>query len=140
MFSWCKLPLFVWSGINYVINKFFIETDNKDPKEYGLKVSVVKDGCSGNSYTMDIGSIAEAKENGDKLTSIEVHDMICHIADAVLAGGIRRAALISLFSADDQEMISAKTGNWWEKNPQRGRANNSVVLLRHKIDREYANG
>ena len=77
------------------------------------------------------------KENGDKLTPIEVHDMICHIADAVLAGGIRRAALISLFSADDEDMIAAKTGNWWETNPQRGRANNSVVLLRHKIDREY---
>ena len=82
------------------------------------------------------GMLSE-KENGDKLTSIEVHDMICHIADAVLAGGIRRAALISLFSADDQEMISAKTGNWWETNPQRGRANNSVVLLRHKIDKDY---
>ena len=77
------------------------------------------------------------KENGDKLTPIEVHDMICHIADAVLAGGIRRAALISLFSADDEDMIAAKTGNWWETNPQRGRANNSVVLLRHKIDKEY---
>ena len=82
------------------------------------------------------GMLSE-KDNGDKLSSIEVHDMICHIADAVLAGGIRRAALISLFSADDQEMISAKTGDWWESNPQRGRANNSVVLLRHKIDKEY---
>lgn len=77
------------------------------------------------------------KETGDKLTSIEVHDMVCHIADAVLAGGIRRAALISLFSAGDNEMISAKSGNWWEKNPQRGRANNSVVLLRHRITKEY---
>jgi len=82
------------------------------------------------------GMLSE-KENGDKLTPIEVHDMVCHIADAVLAGGIRRAALISLFSADDEEMISAKSGNWWETNPQRGRANNSVVLLRHKIDKEY---
>ena len=79
----------------------------------------------------------ESKENGDKLTTIEVHDMICHIADAVLAGGIRRAALISLFSADDNEMIAAKTGNWWETAPQRGRANNSVVLLRHRITKEY---
>ncbi len=81
--------------------------------------------------------ILSEKDDGDKLTSIEVHDIVCHIADAVLAGGIRRAALISLFSADDQDMISAKAGNWWEKNPQRGRANNSVVLLRHKIDKEY---
>ena len=62
-----------------------------------------------------------------------MHDIICHIADAVLAGGIRRAALISLFSIDDEEMLAAKTGNWWEKNPQRGRANNSVVIMRHRI-------
>ena len=77
------------------------------------------------------------KENGDKLSPNEVLDMICHNADAVLAGVIKRAALISLFSADDEDMIAAKTGNWWETNPQRGRANNSVVLLRHKIDKEY---
>ena len=62
---------------------------------------------------------------------------MCHIADAVLAGGIRRAALISLFCADDAEMLSAKTGKWWETNPQRGRANNSVVLLRHRIDKDF---
>ena len=77
------------------------------------------------------------KETGDKLTPIEVHDMVCYIADAVLAGGIRRAALISLFSADDDEMISAKSGHWWEKNPQRGRANNSVVLLRHLVSKSF---
>ena len=82
------------------------------------------------------GLLAE-KETGDKLTPIEVHDMICHIADAVLAGGIRRAALISLFSAGDDEMISAKSGNWWEKNPQRGRANNSIVLMRHLVTKEF---
>jgi ribonucleoside-diphosphate reductase alpha chain len=84
-----------------------------------------------------VEGILSDKNNGDKLTPIEVHDIVCHIADAVLAGGIRRAALIALFSADDQEMLSAKTGNWWETNPQRGRANNSVVLLRHKIDESY---
>jgi ribonucleoside-triphosphate reductase (thioredoxin) len=79
----------------------------------------------------------DAKEDGDKLSPIEVHDMICHIADAVLAGGIRRAALISLFSANDHEMIAAKSGAWWEQNPQRGRANNSAVLVRHKITKEF---
>ena len=77
------------------------------------------------------------KEEGDKLEPIEVHDIICYIADAVLAGGIRRAALISLFSANDKEMLAAKTGNWWEANPQRGRANNSVVLMRHRITKEF---
>jgi ribonucleoside-diphosphate reductase alpha chain len=63
--------------------------------------------------------------------------MVCHIADAVLAGGIRRAALISLFSATDDEMISCKSGAWWETNPQRGRANNSAALVRHKITKDY---
>jgi ribonucleoside-diphosphate reductase alpha chain len=81
--------------------------------------------------------ILDAKEDGDKLSPIEVHDMVCHVADAVLAGGIRRAALISLFNADDEEMIACKSGNWWETNPQRGRANNSAVLIRHKVTREF---
>jgi ribonucleoside-triphosphate reductase len=81
--------------------------------------------------------ILDAKKDGEKLKPIEVHDMICHIADAVLAGGIRRAALISLFSATDEQMISCKSGAWWETNPQRGRANNSAVLMRHKITKEY---
>jgi ribonucleoside-triphosphate reductase (thioredoxin) len=81
--------------------------------------------------------ILDAKEDGDKLSPIEVHDMVCHVADAVLAGGIRRAALISLFSADDEEMIACKSGNWWEINPQRGRANNSAVLIRHKVTKEF---
>ena len=83
-----------------------------------------------------IEGMLDEKENGDQLTPIEVHDIVCYIADAVLAGGIRRAALISLFSADDEEMLGAKAGAWWELNPQRGRANNSVVLMRHKIDKE----
>ena len=86
---------------------------------------------------LKVQGILEEKDNGDKLEPIEVHDIICHIADAVLAGGIRRAALISLFSADDEEMLAAKAGNWWEANPQRGRANNSVALMRHLITREF---
>ena len=73
---------------------------------------------------------------GRKLTPIEVHDMICHIADAVLSGGIRRAALISLFDKDDLDMLSAKSGDWWELNPQRGRANNSAVLHRDETTKE----
>jgi ribonucleoside-diphosphate reductase alpha chain len=81
--------------------------------------------------------ILDSKKDGEKLKPIEVHDIICHIADAVLAGGIRRAALISLFSADDNDMIACKSGNWWELNPQRGRANNSAVLIRHKLEKEF---
>ena len=86
---------------------------------------------------LKITGILNSKESGDPLSTIEVHDIVCHIADAVLAGGIRRAALISLFSADDDEMISCKSGNWWETDPQRGRANNSACLMRHKITKEF---
>ena len=84
-----------------------------------------------------VQGILDAKHNGEFLSPIEVHDMVCHIADAVLAGGIRRAALISLFSADDEEMIACKSGNWWETNPQRGRANNSAALMRHKLTKSF---
>ncbi len=103
-----------------------VTSGGKAPGPQPLKECLVK-----------LEGILEAKENGDKLRPIEVHDMICHIADAVLAGGIRRAALISLFSADDDEMIAAKTGSWWENNPQRGRANNSIVLMRHIVTEDF---
>jgi len=86
---------------------------------------------------LKLTGILETKQTGERLTTLEAHDIICHIADAVLAGGIRRAALISLFNADDDEMISCKSGNWWETNPQRGRANNSACLMRHKITQEF---
>ena len=85
----------------------------------------------------ELEQILDRKANGEKLQSIEVHDMVCHIADAVLAGGIRRAALISLFSADDEQMLTCKFGSWWETNPQRGRANNSAVLVRHRVTKEF---
>lgn len=80
--------------------------------------------------------ILSYKQTGDKLTTLEVHDIICYIADAVLAGGIRRAALIALFSADDMDMLTCKAGNWFELNPQRGRANNSAVLVRHRMTKK----
>lgn len=83
-----------------------------------------------------IRGILDNKPDNSKLRPIEVHDIMCHIADSVLSGGIRRAALISLFSVDDKEMLSCKTGNWWELNPQRGRANNSVVLVRSRATKE----
>jgi ribonucleoside-diphosphate reductase alpha chain len=81
-------------------------------------------------------AILDRKNDGEKLTTLECHDIICHLADAVLSGGIRRAALISLFNLDDEDMLTCKFGNWWENNPQRGRANNSAVLLRSKIDKD----
>jgi hypothetical protein len=62
--------------------------------------------------------------------------ILCYIADAVLAGGIRRSAMIALFNIDDDEMLTCKFGNWWEQNPQRGRANNSAVIVRSKVDED----
>ena len=83
-----------------------------------------------------VQAILDRKQDGQKLSSLECHDIICHLADAVLSGGIRRAALISLFNLDDEEMLTCKFGNWWEENPQRGRANNSAMLLRSKIEKD----
>lgn len=83
--------------------------------------------------------ILDRKEHGSKLTPIECHDIMCHIADTVLSGGIRRASLISFFSADDEEMLTCKSGSWWEENSQRGRSNNSMVLLRNRADKESYN-
>jgi ribonucleoside-diphosphate reductase alpha chain len=103
-----------------------ITSGGKAPGPQPLKECLIK-----------IEGILSQKQNNEKLTTIEVHDIICHIADAVLAGGIRRAALISLFSADDEDMIACKSGPWWELNPQRGRANNSAALLRNKITKEF---
>ncbi len=103
-----------------------VTSGGKAPGPQPLKECLVK-----------IEGILDQKKTAEKLTSIEVHDIVCHIADAVLAGGIRRAALISLFSATDENMLSSKSGNWWELNPQRGRANNSAVLLRHKAEQEF---
>ena len=80
-----------------------------------------------------IESIFERKADGEKLTPLECHDILCHIATAVLAGGIRRSAMISLFDKEDEEMLTCKFGKWYETNPQRGRANNSAVLLRGNV-------
>ena len=77
------------------------------------------------------------KSNGSQLTPIECHDIICYIARAVVSGGIRRSALISLFSVDDMEMITAKSGQWATDNPQRSIANNSALILRHRIKKSF---
>ena len=103
-----------------------VTSGGKAPGPQPLKECLVK-----------IEGILSEMPDASKLSTLQVHDIVCYIADAVLAGGIRRAALISLFSADDDDMIACKSGNWWETNPQRGRANNSAVLMRHKITKDF---
>lgn len=84
----------------------------------------------------NLRKVLDRKEDGDKLTSFEVHEINCYIADAVLSGGIRRSAMISLFDLDDEEMLTCKFGNWWETKAHLARSNNSAVIVRHKIDKE----
>ena len=103
-----------------------VTSGGKAPGPQPLKECIVK-----------IMGIMDSKKDGEYLTTVEAHDIICHIADSVLAGGIRRAALIALFSSTDDAMIGCKSGDWWEKNPQRGRANNSAVLIRQKLTKEF---
>jgi len=75
--------------------------------------------------------------NGQKkLRPIDAYDIIMHSSDAVLSGGVRRSASLALFSADDEEMAKAKTGNWYIDNPQRARSNNSALLLKDETTLE----
>lgn len=99
----------------------------KAPGHKGLKMSLEK-----------IKNVIDnrLKNRESRLHPIDVYDIIMHASDAVLSGGLRRAATISLFSPDDDEMMNAKTGSWFIENPQRGRSNNSVALIRSKADRE----
>jgi len=71
-----------------------------------------------------------------RLRPIDAYDICMHASDAVLSGGVRRSATICLFSPDDEEMTTAKTGNWFTENPQRARSNNSALLLRDKTTKK----
>ncbi|MCF8032451.1 MAG: hypothetical protein K9K66_05635 [Desulfarculaceae bacterium] len=75
-----------------------------------------------------------------RLKPIHAYDLLMHASDAVLSGGVRRSATICLFSPDDQEMATAKTGNWFVENPQRARSNNSALLIRGETSREQFMG
>ena len=118
------LPLFDFSDIRPKGAKL-ITSGGKAPGPEPLKECLFQ-----------IQKMLDRKQTGEKLTTLEVHDINCYIADAVLAGGIRRSAMIALFSFDDDEMLTSKFNGWYETNPQRGRANNTAVILRHKIHKE----
>ena len=103
-----------------------LSSGSKAPGPDGLKGSLVKI-----EYLLD--RVAKQK---DKLDPIDAYDIVMHSSDAVLSGGVRRSATICIFSADDEVMLKAKTGSWRRDNPQRGRSNNSVLLLREKTTKE----
>ena len=101
----------------------------KAPGPEGLRKSLDKVEHLLQSIVMD------QKEPVD-LQPINVYDITMHAADAVLSGGVRRSATICLFSPDDEAMMTAKTGNWFIDNPQRGRSNNSAVIVRGEAKKE----
>lgn len=76
------------------------------------------------------------EKEGEELRPISVGDIICHASNAVLSGGVRRAALNFIVDPNDQEMIMSKTGNWYQENKQRERTNNSVLLIRDLVTKE----
>jgi ribonucleoside-diphosphate reductase alpha chain len=95
----------------------------------GAKLKTFGGRASGPAPLIDLfqfvtGKFKEAK--GRKLSSLECHDIMCKIGEVVVVGGVRRSAMISLSNLSDDRMRYAKSGNWWENNPQRGLANNSV--------------
>ena len=114
--------------------------DFRDIREKGARLVTAGGKAPGHEPLKEclfqIQKILDRKLDGEKLTSVECHDILCYIANSVLAGGIRRSAMISLFSIDDESMITSKYGNWYELNEQRGRANNSVVFERGKVSKE----
>lgn len=135
-----------WSdAVKVLIKSYFfgtstIEFDYSDIRERGTPLKTSGGKAPGPQPLKDcihnLQKVLDTKSPGEKLTSLEVHDMVCFISDAVLSGGIRRSSLISIFNIDDEDMLTCKFGDWWELNPQRARANNTAMVLRHKITKE----
>lgn len=128
-------------AVKVLVESFFYGKDNVsfdygDIREKGAELVTSGGKAPGPEPLREcLGKVREVLRSaiGRRLRPIEAHDIACFLADAVLAGGIRRAAMISLFSPEDEEMINSKSGEWWVNNAQRSRANNSVVLLRGSV-------
>lgn len=105
-----------------------LSSGTKAPGPAGLKRSIEK--------IKEIFENRLGNSNRVMVRPIDVYDIIMHSADAVISGGVRRSATIALFSPDDEEMAKAKTGNWFLENPQRGRSNNSALLLRDDTSKQ----
>jgi ribonucleoside-diphosphate reductase alpha chain len=103
---------------------------SKAPGPEGLKNSLIEIEKLLNRVLADAGNTVT------KLRPIDAYDIVMHTSDAVLSGGVRRSATICIFSHDDEEMMKAKTGNWFVENPQRGRSNNSAMIIRNEITKE----
>ena len=127
----------------YLEGKFMPEFDFRSIRQKGARLITAGGKAPGPEplklCLSHVQAILDRKQEGEHLTPLECHDMLCHIANSVLAGGIRRSAMIALFSHDDEEMVTCKYGEWYMLNEQRGRANNSAVLERGVIGEEEFN-
>lgn len=101
----------------------------KAPGPDGLRSALVK--CE-----VLLEALVEGKTEAVSVPTITAYDFVMHMSDAVLSGGVRRSATICMFDKDDELMLRAKTGDWFVDNPQRGRSNNSVMLVRDELSRE----
>jgi ribonucleoside-triphosphate reductase (thioredoxin) len=106
----------------------FISGGFKAPGPEGLRSALIK--CE------DLIENLLKDSHVSKFNSITAYDFVMHCSDAVLSGGVRRSATICIFDKDDKDMLTAKTGDWFTTNPQRGRSNNSALLIRDDLTRE----
>ena len=96
----------------------------------GARLKTFGGRASGPAPLVDLFNFAVTifkEAQGRRLSSIECHDLMCKIGEVVVVGGVRRSAMISLSNLSDDRMRHAKSGNWWDNNPQRALANNSVA-------------
>ena len=108
-----------------------LSSGSKAPGPDGLRRSIEK--------IREVFETQLGDNNRVRLRAVDIYDIIMHAADAVISGGVRRSATIALFSPDDKAMATAKTGNWFVENPQRGRSNNSALLVRDETSKETFN-
>ncbi len=104
--------------------------DVSDIREAGAKLKIMGGRASGPQPLLDLFDFTVKvfkKASGRRLFPIECHDIMCKIGEVVVVGGVRRSALISLSNLNDDQMAHAKSGQWWETEPQRALANNSVA-------------
>ena len=80
--------------------------------------------------------LEDAVKDTNKLAPIHVYDIAMFIAEAVLSGGVRRSAILTLFDLDDDDMLNSKVGMYWNDNPQRAMSNNSAVIIRSEAKKE----
>jgi ribonucleoside-diphosphate reductase alpha chain len=144
-----------WSDAVGILISSYFEGESEFPDYQGKEINFVYDKIRPKGSRISNGGKAPGPEplkkaltnikkvldnaisRGDnRLKSIEAYDVVMHTADAVISGGVRRSATICIFSPDDKEMATAKTGNWFFDNPQRGRSNNSALLLRNSTSPE----